>query len=1064
MRKHRGNLLHKSAAVLLSAVLVVGTASGAASAHVLAREDGGAQGTVSGNDPQDAGSQPSRDAANAGDPRADEPHIHDGNTYAAWTETDRLPDVAGDYYLTEDVTLSDKWTVPSGGTTNLCLNGRTIRETGRTSVIQIDSNNDCLTLYDCTGGGTITGGQNSGVYNSGVFIMYGGEITGNYTDAAGGGGVFNLGSFRMFGGAIRGNRTEGDGGGVLTALMEPSAGVLIGGNAVITGNEKVGAGADNLYLYGGVTIAVEDSYPLTDGALIGVTTRQEPTAGHPVDITNGGSKDYSQYFRSDNPLYTIEDGAGHVVRLTADHSHVFDRENVSEDALKSPATCTQAAVYYKSCQCGEVGIGEDTFLFGSPLGHDYNKEIQDEAHLKVPAVNCQEYNTYWYECQRCGANAKDDAGESDKWFIGSVVGSHSYDESKWGYKVAEGHAHLCRQCNAYDFMTPHTPGAPATATSPQTCTVCGYIIAPAIGHSCSLQPVAKTEPSCTAPGKEAYYHCQDCGKDYEDAAGTKVITNLGAWGNIAPLRHHYGSEWKFDGNSHWYECSQCGDIKKDGIHSEDSGVITKRPTETEGGTITFSCVFCHKVLREENIALLQPGHTHNYSSGWNTDGSSHWHECNLCGDRTGVGGHRENGGTVIIQATGTSTGVKTYYCTQCGYEIRSELIPAVGSGNLPGGETGKVDMEVQTDGRAPFIQISTPTEKLADILLTDSEKQQAANGAPVQIIFGVKDSSDSVGSGDKALVEEALKGDTPVKGFTVGQYFDITLSKVVGGSSSTLTESGEGITITVTIPEDLKNTGSGIIRDFEVIRVNNGVAEVLKDLDSSNDTITITTDRFSTFVIVYKDKDGSGGSDGDGSGGNDGDGSGGSDGDGSGGSDGNGGSDGDGNGGNDGDGNGGSDGDGSGGNDGDGNGGSDGDGSGGSGGDGNGGSDGDGSGGSDGDGNGGSGGNGTGGSSNRTGQTTGSEPRTGEGTSLYLYATLAMVAGFAYLLLYFTEHRGGMTEEKKEVLVSALVAWAKKGGKIRRLAAIAVIFFLLAYYHSIGKKMSVAVHTSVAPR
>ena len=43
---------------------------------------------------------------------------------------------------------------------------------------------------------------------------------------------------------------------------------------------------------------------------------------------------------------------------------------------------------------------------------------------------------------------------------------------------------------------------------------------------------------------------------------------------------------------------------------------------------------------------------------------------------------------------------------------------SVGSGNLPGGETGKVDMEVQTDGRAPFIQISTPTEKLADILLT----------------------------------------------------------------------------------------------------------------------------------------------------------------------------------------------------------------------------------------------------------------------------------------------------------------------------------------------------------
>lgn len=46
-----------------------------------------------------------------------------------------------------------------------------------------------------------------------------------------------------------------------------------------------------------------------------------------------------------------------------------------------------------------------------------------------------------------------------------------------------------------------------------------------------------------------------------------------------------------------------------------------------------------------------------------------------------------------------------------------------------------------------------------------------------------------------------------------------------------------------------------------------------------------------------------------------------------------------------------------------------------------------------------------------------------------------------------------MTEETKKELVYAIIAWAKQGGKIRRLMALAAIFVLLVYYHSIGKKM-----------
>lgn len=79
------------------------------------------------------------------------------------------------------------------------------------------------------------------------------------------------------------------------------------------------------------------------------------------------------------------------------------------------------------------------------------------------------------------------------------------------------------------------------------------------------------------------------------------------------------------------------------------------------------------------------------------------------------------------------------------------------------------------------------------------------------------------------------------------------------------------------------------------------------------------------------------------------------------------------------------------------------------------------------------------------------EPRTGDISHLEVYATIAMVSGLLYVLLYFTTDRNGMTQEEKEQFLSCLISWAKRGGKLRRLLATAVIFLFLVYYHSIGK-------------
>ncbi len=69
-------------------------------------------------------------------------------------------------------------------------------------------------------------------------------------------------------------------------------------------------------------------------------------------------------------------------------AHVYDREVVKDEYLKSAATCTSPAVYYKSCVCGEKGT--ETFESGSALAHSYTV-LQHDA------------SGHWYKCANCDA-------------------------------------------------------------------------------------------------------------------------------------------------------------------------------------------------------------------------------------------------------------------------------------------------------------------------------------------------------------------------------------------------------------------------------------------------------------------------------------------------------------------------------------------------------------------------------------------------------------------------------------------------------------------------------------
>ena len=57
-----------------------------------------------------------------------------------------------------------------------------------------------------------------------------------------------------------------------------------------------------------------------------------------------------------------------LTKKKPDGKHTFDLEAAEERYFASAATCTEAAKYYYGCECGAVG--EETFEYGEPLGHD----------------------------------------------------------------------------------------------------------------------------------------------------------------------------------------------------------------------------------------------------------------------------------------------------------------------------------------------------------------------------------------------------------------------------------------------------------------------------------------------------------------------------------------------------------------------------------------------------------------------------------------------------------------------------------------------------------------------
>ena len=117
---------------------------------------------------------------------------------------------------------------------------------------------------------------------------------------------------------------------------------------------------------------------------------------------------------------------------TIPHTHTYNQEIQKPETLKSAADCTNDAVYFKSCSCGEISTTETFTAAGTQLGHAWASDWSKDT------------DNHWKECSRCHEK-KDEA-------------AHDY-----------GSDNICDTCG-YDKTVPHTHNLTLVPANAPTCT------------------------------------------------------------------------------------------------------------------------------------------------------------------------------------------------------------------------------------------------------------------------------------------------------------------------------------------------------------------------------------------------------------------------------------------------------------------------------------------------------------------------------------------------------------------------------------------------------------------
>lgn len=151
------------------------------------------------------------------------------------------------------------------------------------------------------------------------------------------------------------------------------------------------------------------------------------------------------------------------------------------------------------------------------------------------------------------------------------------------------------------------------------------------------------------------------------------------------------------------------------------------------------------------------------------------------------------------------------------------------------------------------IQPGTPSTKLvytdkdaflASVGLSDEEKSSTS----IEVVF--KAASKSMTQTESELTASKLP-----EGYETGCALDLSMYLNLNGEKKRdITQTAGPISISVTIPQNLINSDASVTRNYKIVRIHGGDAQVLDGTYNAQDhTFTFSTDRFSTYVIIYRD-------------------------------------------------------------------------------------------------------------------------------------------------------------------------------------------------------------------
>ncbi len=468
-------------------------------------------------------------------------------------------------------------------------------------------------------------------------------------------------------------------------------------------------------------------------------------------------------------------------------------------------TCTETGLKAgKKCSvCGTILTAQATV---DALGHDWN------AGTVTTAPACTDTGVKTFTCKRSGCGAE-----------------------KTEEIPANGH-------------TEETiPAVAATCTETgltegKRCTVCNTVTVEqttvaALGHDWNAGTVTK-EPTCTETGSEKFT-CKRCSEEKTEELPEKGHTEEAIPAVPATCTDTGLAEGK--------RCTVCNTVTVEQAtvaalgHDWNAGTVTTAPTCTDKGVKTVGCDRCGAEKTEE---IPANGHTEEtiaaVAATCTTTGLTEGKKCSVCGEvllaqeEAAALGHRWDDGEIVIPPTENTPGTKKFTCTVCG-ETKTEQIPM-----------GKITTESSSGEGAPATELKTSPEELIEAALSPEEKDIIKDGTNINIILKVDDAGETVPEQDKQEVETQVSALSDCK---LGQYLDVKLLKKIGNIETPITQTAKLIKVTFEIPANLRGK-----TEYSVIRVHNGVTTVLKDQDTDRNTVTIETDQFSTYALVYVEK------------------------------------------------------------------------------------------------------------------------------------------------------------------------------------------------------------------